>query len=236
MNERAHVPEEIVATLRDSLPVALSRDALDRLLVGAHVRVTAAGEHLDHDGTGRFAFLVLRGLVRLYMISPAGRQVTVRYVRRGELTGLSSVFSEQAVRFQAMTAVGALHLWPETVAEAVRTDRRVAYAIVVQCNRSLVEFQREIGRQAFLSVRQRLARHLLDRAAPSERGPSATVTQQELADAVGTAREVVARTLGHLRAEGLIRTTKGRIVLVDPDALHREITGEESEGARNSRP
>jgi CRP/FNR family transcriptional regulator len=221
---RSAITEEIRITLRDSLPVALTRDALDRLLVGATLRETAAGEHLDRDGSGRFTFLVLRGLIRLYMISSAGRQVTVRYARRGELTGLSSVFSEQAVRFQAMTTVEALHVRPETLSEAVRTDTRVAYAVVAQTSRSLVEFQREIGRQAFQSVRQRTVRHLLDLAAPGPTGAVVAVTQQELADAVGSTRENVARELGELRSEGVIRTSQRKIVIVDPEALHRTLS------------
>ena len=154
-------------------------------------------------------------------VSSAGRQVTVRYARRGELTGLSSVFSEQAARFQAMTTVQALHLRPDVLADAVRTDPRVAYALVAQTSRSLVEFQREIGRQAFQSVRQRTVRHLLDLASPGPTGAVVAVTQQELADAVGSTRENVARELGALRAQGLIGTSQRKIVILDPEALHR---------------
>ena len=47
---------------------------------------------------------------------------------------------------------------------------------------------------AFGTVRQRIARHLLDAAIPGKQGhPVVAVTQQDLANAVGSAREVVAR-------------------------------------------
>jgi CRP/FNR family cyclic AMP-dependent transcriptional regulator len=69
---------------------------------------------------------------------------------------------------------------------------------------------------------QRVARHLLDLAA--EGGPElvAPVSQQQLADAVGTVREVVVRVLRDLRRAGVIRTGRDRIVIVDPARLSAE--------------
>lgn len=217
--------DDVRAMLRKSLPLTLPAGALDRLSAGAYVSESAPGDHLYREGDGRFTFLVLHGLVRMYMQSPAGQEITVRYVHSGELTGLSSVFSDaQPLNFQALTATRALHLLPEVIDAAARADAQIAYAFASQSSRSLVEFQREIGRQAFLSVRQRVARHLLGLAAPAENGPTVRVTQQELADAVGTVREVVARTLRGLREAGLISTSARGIVLLDPEALQAEVT------------
>jgi CRP/FNR family cyclic AMP-dependent transcriptional regulator len=74
---------------------------------------------------------------------------------------------------------------------------------------------------AFGSVRQRVARHLLDLATARQRDARlvAAVNQQALADAVGTAREVVARTVHDFRAAGLIETSREGIVLLDPDGI-----------------
>jgi CRP/FNR family transcriptional regulator len=53
-------------------------------------------------------------------------------------------------------------------------------------------------------------------------------TQQELADAVGSVREVVTRTLHRLRGEGLIETSRDEIVLLDPVGLSDEARGRQS--------
>ena len=220
------LPDDLNLLLRACLPSSLPDDALARLSVGAHISDATPGEHLYREGGGRFAFLVVRGLVRMYMRSLAGREITVRYVRKGELTGLSSIFAGgPPLNFQALTSTRALHLRPDVVDAAARADVRIAYAFAAQSSRSLVEFQREIGRQAFLSVRQRVARHLLDLARAAEPGSRVPITQQELADAVGTSREVVARALGCLRAADLIRTSPRGIVLLDAEALYAEVTG-----------
>jgi CRP-like cAMP-binding protein len=82
----------------------------------------------------------------------------------------------------------------------------------------------------FLSVRQRVARHLLDLSENTDEGLVVKVGQQGIADAIGSVREVVARALRDLEASGLVERTKQYIRLTDPSALHRLVT--ESQVAR----
>jgi CRP/FNR family transcriptional regulator len=62
---------------------------------------------------------------------------------------------------------------------------------------------------------ERLA-HLL-----SERGPVLTVTHQELADELGTAREVVSRILEGFENHGAVRLRRGRVEVLDRSRLTR---------------
>jgi CRP/FNR family transcriptional regulator len=74
-------------------------------------------------------------------------------------------------------------------------------------------------------VRQRVATHLLDLASSQQRPRTelvARVTQQELSDAVGSSREVVARVLRDLRLEGLVATGSESIRVLDPAGLQAE--------------
>jgi CRP/FNR family cyclic AMP-dependent transcriptional regulator len=98
--------------------------------------------------------------------------------------------------------------------------------------RVLFHLERVLAGNVFGSVRQRLIRHLLDLAgetASAGGNPSlvARVSQQQLADAIGSVREVVARVLRELRSEGLVETGPGGIRLCDPAALEAEIGREE---------
>jgi CRP-like cAMP-binding protein len=64
---------------------------------------------------------------------------------------------------------------------------------------------------------QRLARWLVSRR---DRRPGAIdCTQDELAVAIGTTRETVNRHLGRLQAEGLLRVERGRVTVLDVEAL-----------------
>ena len=81
----------------------------------------------------------------------------------------------------------------------------------------------ELARNTFWPVRRRLGRHLLDLAADAQQdeGLLVTASHQELADHIGTVREVVARTLGALRTDGYIETEGHVIRLLHADALAR---------------
>jgi CRP/FNR family cyclic AMP-dependent transcriptional regulator len=105
--------------------------------------------------------------------------------------------------------------------ELIRSDAIVASAVLTDVSRTLRDTYATLASVAFGSMRERVARHLLNLGSNSpEGGPmTAIVTQQQLADALGTAREVVARNLRDLRAEGLIDTRPGKVVILDPPAL-----------------
>jgi len=67
-----------------------------------------------------------------------------------------------------------------------------------------------------------VARDIVERATlsgPPRAGVHLGVTHQALADATGSVREVVARTLGELSRQGIITTGGGGITILDPDAL-----------------
>ena len=53
----------------------------------------------------------------------------------------------------------------------------------------------------------------------------AQISQQELADAVGSVREVVARALRDFRAAGMVATTADSVVILDATRLYAESGG-----------
>jgi CRP/FNR family transcriptional regulator len=78
--------------------------------------------------------------------------------------------------------------------------------------------------RAFGSLRQRVARHLLDLATRQHDGRLiAPVTQQELAEAVGSARPAVARVVAELRELGLVAAASPGVAILDAEGLHAEV-------------
>ena len=76
---------------------------------------------------------------------------------------------------------------------------------------------------------QRVAAHLLDLASaqqhPRGRTSVARVSQQELADAAGSVREVVARVLRDFRVAGIVATAADSVVILDAARLYAESGG-----------
>jgi CRP/FNR family transcriptional regulator len=109
-----------------------------------------------------------------------------------------------------------------------RRDPRVSWAIAEELNRRLYEVLEQTAVNAFGSVRQRVAAHLLDLASGRQRPGGrlvAHVSQQELADAAGSVREVVARALRDLRVAGIVATAADSVVILDPARLYAESGG-----------
>jgi CRP/FNR family cyclic AMP-dependent transcriptional regulator len=208
-----------------SLPDDIAAELVDgarRIGVPAGSTVRAAGE------AGPHLELLVGGFVRIFMTAPDGRSLTIRYFRRGALTGVASLFTPRFSMpgsIQALVDSELLALRPGVVIGLAERDVRVARALIAELSERVVSFVSEIPGSAFSTVRQRVARHLLDLASELQHDSQlvAKVSQQALADAVGSVREVVVRVLRDLREEGVIRTSRAGIVILAPERLATEL-------------
>lgn len=207
------IPPGFLATLPEAAARRLLADAV-------RIDVPAGGTVYREEERGR-VIVVLHGLLRTYLNSPDGRQVTIRYSRKGEVVGLALVVGGPApITIQALTSASVVALRIDALRALLEVDPAVARACAEELARQLFRAFEEIGENAFLSVRQRVARQLLDLAVHADDGTLvARVSQQELADAIASGREVVSRAIGELQKAGLVSSTRSGIVVHDPVGL-----------------
>jgi CRP/FNR family cyclic AMP-dependent transcriptional regulator len=182
-----------------------------------------AGTTLYYEEDEPRCGLVITGLIRVYMTSPDGRQITVRYARTGELLGIAAIVGGPApVSVQVLTDAALLMLNVRTLQMSGQTEPKVGWLMAQEVTHRLYDTLEALAGNAFGSLQQRVARHLLDLAASRQqgRGLVVQVTQQELADAVGSVRPAVARIIRELRVEGIITTSSDGIVILKPAELH----------------
>jgi CRP/FNR family transcriptional regulator, cyclic AMP receptor protein len=230
------VDDGVAAALAASNLARLPGPALHRLLTrGRLVRVPAGSvTHREGEMTEHVE-LVVDGLVRVFVTAPDGRSLTVRYARPGSLLGVVSMYAtdfRMPAGTQAVVDADLLRLSPDVVRRAAAEDVHVADALLRDLADRVVSFIHAIPDGAFTSVRQRVARHLLDLAAEESRATAGTgakltvsVSQRDLAEAVGSVREVVVRALRELRAEGVLTTHPDHIEILDPGRLSLEQGG-----------
>lgn len=217
----------------------LPADVAARMAEGATRIHAPAGSVVREFGErGPYLELLVEGLLRVFVRAPDGRSLTVRYLRPGELSGVVSLFTPDyslAVTLQALVDSDVIGFRADLVIGLAERDLRVARAIIDELSERVVDFVAEIPGSAFSTVRQRVARHLLDLASEQRHDDRlvATVSQQALADAVGSVREVVVRVLRDFRSEGVIRTSRSGIELLVPDALIDEQYPTRSSHTRN---
>jgi len=182
-----------------------------------------AGTTLYYEEDEPRCGLVINGLIRVYMTSPDGRQITVRYVQAGGLLGIAALVGGPApVSVQILADAALLMLNVHTLQSSGQTEPGVGWLFAQEVTRRLYDTLEALAGNAFGSLQQRVARHLLDLAASRQQGQGLLVrlTQQELADAVGSVRPVVARILRDLRIEGIISTSSDGILILKPTELH----------------
>ncbi len=188
--------------------------------VGAVAVRLKAGDVVYRPGDRAGGWIVLtRGRVRVGLTAENGRELTLYRLGPGDacLLSTSALLSDEILPAEAVA---------ETDAEAfvVPTER---------FNRLIGEdapFRREVLRGyasrvgslvvmiedvLFHALPQRLARWLI---AHAEVGV-ATVTHQEIAVELGTAREVVSRALRQFERDGLIEADRGHVRLIDTERL-----------------
>jgi len=219
--------DDMAALLRDGPWASLPTETVGRLVAGGKLSDISTGVTVYTEAdTERFG-VVVRGLLRVYMHTSDGRQVTVRYVRRGGLLGGPALVGGPAPVFvQALTDSAVYFMDVEQVKRFARGDAAVAWVLAEESVHRLYDVLEELAGNTFATVRQRVVRHLLDLAAsrPASDGRlAALVSQQDLANSVGSVREVVARVLHELRAASLVRTSPGRVEILDPLKMSLEL-------------
>jgi CRP/FNR family transcriptional regulator len=202
---------------------------LGRLPAETRVRLVEGGTILERrrgevvfassDPSDRIG-VVLRGIVRSFMTADDGRRLSVRYARVGAMIG-NVTTPRAALSVQAVSDCVVLEIDVPTLQASIASDGRIGLILVAEVAQRLYDMYATLASNTFGTMRERVARHLLDL---SSQGPedgllAAPVTQQALADGVGTVREVVARILRDFREEGIIETTPGLIRIQDPARL-----------------
>jgi CRP/FNR family transcriptional regulator, cyclic AMP receptor protein len=227
------VDDGVAAALAVSSLSGLSGPVIDRLLTRGRLVRIPAGSLTHREGeTAEHLELVVDGLIRAFVTAPDGRSLTMRYARRGALIGVVSMYAtgfRMPVGIQAVVDAVVLRLSPEVVRRVAAVDRAVADALMRELADRALSYIHEIHDGAFTSVRQRVARHLLDLASQESRvnrGPTTVLaveaSQRELAESVGSVREVVVRVLRDFREMGVISTHPDHIDILDPLRLSRE--------------
>jgi CRP/FNR family transcriptional regulator len=133
-----------------------------------------AGSMVRREGEpGPHVELVINGLVRVFVSSPDGRTLTVRYCRPGSLVGAVSLFRPSYGMpggIQALVDTELLVLRADRVRAMSDRERAMADALMAELSDRVYQFVVELPGASFATVRQRVARHLLDLASDEQRG------------------------------------------------------------------
>lgn len=202
------------------LPETLADD-LARHAVPA---VFEAGQILFDAGQACQAMpLVLDGVIRVAKRADSGREIRLYDVAPGEvcIITLSCLLGSDAYNATgtATTTIRALALPRPLFLRLLESHPPFRERVFHLFSERLSGLMQLVEEVAFRKLDQRLAGWLL------AQGPLILRSHQEVADDLGSVREIVSRLLKQLEEQGWIRLGRERIEVLDPNALIRLAQG-----------
>jgi CRP-like cAMP-binding protein len=172
------------------------------------------------DETGEVLFILKKGAVQIYRMSPEGRKLVIAklpaYSFFGEMScigqGMYDTYAEATEESLICT------MSRSDVERLLLAKPKVALRILEAVGQRVVDAERQLEEIAFKGLIPRLASLLLHEASGNEiKG----LSHQDIAERLGVYRETVTSALNELKTAGLIEIGRKKITIVNRSRLER---------------
>ena len=186
------------------------------------------GEVVFREGDDSDTCYVVRtGHARAIREHSDGRQLTLATFGPGDIFGELAMFDDErrSATVEAVDSLDAVAVLGSDMRRLMREHPDIAVKLVIALGRRLRAANERLARQSFQTVQSRVAAVLAQLVAQAQMegaGPSdvlVTATQADLAQLAGSSRESASRFLAVLERAGVISQGRGRLLVLDPDAL-----------------
>lgn len=167
---------------------------------------------------------VLKGRVRTYLLSEEGREITLFRLEQGDPCVLSAACVVSQITFDTQMEAEQdcdLLVIPSAVFQRLTEEniyvKCFVYELMTERFSSVMWTMQQI---LFAKIDQRLAGFLLQEYDRTN-DPRIRMTQEQIAQQINSAREVVARMLRRFQSEGLVEPGRGVILLRDVEGLRK---------------
>lgn len=197
-----------------------TRDDIRRLLIQ---REYPAGVLLFLEGEECEAvYFIINGEVCIFRSGADGKEQVLARLSDGQAFNTVPpvhTLNQNPASARTLTSAALLALRSQDYRDLLRNHADFCYAVLEDFAGRLVHLTHMIENLSLHSVRGRLARFLIEQA---DRGEiSRRWTQDEIADTLGSVRDVIGRTLRAFEDEHLIRRKGSRIALLDRPNLEK---------------
>jgi CRP/FNR family transcriptional regulator len=201
----------------------LSSDALSRLVQASAIVELPEGSRIFGLGQAPESFmLLLEGTIRVQQVSEGGREIVLYRVQAGESCALTTACLMGYEEFQAEgiaeTRIRAVAVQRSLFDELIASSKEFRQFVFTAFSRRITNLFQVIEDVVFARIDVRLAQRLLDLAS---KAGHVDATHQQLANELGSAREVISRQMTEFQRRGWISAQRGSIELANRTALRR---------------
>lgn len=176
------------------------------------------------DGSCKGVIAVICGALRVFCQSEEGREVTLYRVNAGEVCFLSASCLMDSVVFDVVVETSEdseICLLPLHVLHRIeKKNKDLSLFLYKNAVEKFSKVLWTLQRILFMKIDKRISLFLLEEI---ERTSNLflNITHEEIARQIGSAREVVTKTLKYLSEEGLIKLSRSKIEVCDVAALKK---------------
>jgi CRP/FNR family transcriptional regulator len=202
----------IFSSLKDDELAELAKLAIERSFV--------PDESIFWDGDApEWFYIIAEGRVKVVKHSSLGKEFIIAFFGSGEMFGEVAVFEDKPypASAQAVAETKVLGIKRKDFLSFLAQRPGVALRIISVLGGRLRDAQSRLKDLAGERVEQRLARTLLMLSA--KLGSTLPFTRQEVADMAGTTTETAIRFMSRLKDGGIIRSTRGKIIILNETKL-----------------
>ena len=173
------------------------------------------------------AYLIHKGIVKLFKTGIDGKEQIVRFAQKGDLIGYRSILSEEMAcsTAQAVSDVEASMIPESLLKDLIHQNSKFSMALMRTACHELGAANQYILDIAQKTVRERLAEVLLllkeEFGCDDSGNLNIVLTREELANLIGTATESVIRLLSEFKNESIIALNGKNIKILESSALRK---------------
>ena len=166
-----------------------------------------------------YFYVVVEGRIKIAKYSSSGKEFIIAFFDPGEMFGEVAVFEVKPypASAQAVADTRVLAIKKDAFLSFLATRPQVALEIINVLGGRLRDAQSRLKDLAGERVEQRIAMTLL--MLSSKLGLTLPFTRQEIANMAGTTTETAIRVTSQLKERGIIRSVRGKIIILDETKL-----------------
>ena len=175
-------------------------------------------------------YFVQSGIIKTYKTTEKGKEFVTGLYGSGDFMGQLSLLTDKQTYIETAIALSDSQLYeiPKTnFTTLLHTNKEVAFKFVSLISNNLVDVQEQLVNMAYATVRQRVAKALLDlhqRGVLTDKDTSSiSIARDDFAGLIGTATETAIRMLTEFKDEGLIAIDSGRKIIIKDEKTLEDI-------------
>jgi len=219
---------------RCPLFAGLKEEDLKRIRAIASLRQIEKKEVLFSDGEEtRGFYVILSGRVKLFKVSPEGKEQILHIVSAPDAFAEAALFLEGTYPAfaEAITDCQLLYFPKRDFIQLIEKNPQLSINMIVTLSHYLKRFASLIEELSLKEVSSRIAKYIIDLSMKSSKeGKSPKeveldLSKTQLALKLGTISETLSRTLAKMKAKRIIDVKKSKIIILNREALEELASG-----------